>query len=400
MKVIIDKSRLSGRMSAPPSKSMAHRYLICAALSRGVCTVSNIDMSDDVRATLDCLGALGVGVKAGDGCVTVDGSGLFSKADVLDCNESGSTLRFMIPICLLADKTLTLKGTKRLFSRSLDIYKELCDSRGFEFLQKEDSVTVKGRLYPDRYVVKGNVSSQFISGLLYVLPLLSGDSVIEITGELQSAPYIDMTITAQKCYGVDISRDGNIINIKGNQKYTPTDTVVEGDCSNAAFFEALNVIGQSVKVTGLDPDTLQGDYIFYEYFEKLKNGRPTLDIKNCPDLAPILMAVAAAKGGARLTNTARLKIKESDRGNAMKQELEKLGVVVKVRDNDIEIGCGISPPTSVIYGHNDHRIVMACAVLLTLTGGSIDGAEAVCKSLPDFFERMRALGAKVRYEAK
>lgn len=387
-------------MNAPPSKSMAHRLIICAALSRGRCTVKNVDMSDDIRATVSCLEALGARFEYSGGTLIAHGDTLFEKSGILPCNESGSTLRFMIPICLISGKSHTLTGSKRLFARSLDIYRELCDARGLEFLQGEDSVTLGGMLTSGRYTLRGDVSSQFISGLLYVLPLLHGDSVIEITGTLQSAPYIDMTVAAQKAYGVSVVRDGNIIKIKGDQKYIPTDTTVEGDCSNAAFFEALGRLGHGVLVDGLDKNTLQGDYIFYKYFDALEKGRPTLDIKDCPDLAPILMALAAAKNGARLTNTARLKIKESDRGEAMKQELEKLGVAVTVKENEIEIGCGISPQGSVIDGHNDHRIVMACAVLLTLTGGSIDGAEAVGKSLPDFFERMCALGAKVRYEAE
>ena len=400
MKVTINKSRLCGIACAPPSKSMAHRYLICAALAKSPCTINNIALSQDIEATVNCLLALGVKINVTDTGADVNGRGIFSKTDTLLCNESGSTLRFMIPLCLTADKEITLTGTERLFSRSLDIYKELCDGRGFLFDQQKDRVTLKGKLTSGKYTVRGDVSSQFISGLLFALPLSVGDSVIEITGKLESAPYIDMTIAAQRDFGVEISREENLIYIKGNQRYKPINATVEGDCSNAAFFEALSVLGHDVRVVGLDKNTLQGDYVFYDCFKKLSDGTPTLDVANCPDLAPILMAVAAAKNGATLVNTARLKIKESDRGTAMAKELEKFGIKTEVYDNSIVVSGKIHAPTQALFGHNDHRIVMSCAVLCTLFGGTIEGAEAVRKSLPDFFERLKTLFAEVNYETE
>lgn len=400
MNITINKSKLCGEVTAPPSKSMAHRHLLCAALSGEPCTVCNIALSKDIEATINCLLALGVKINVTKSEADVNGQDIFSKTDTLYCHESGSTLRFFIPLCLTADKEITLKGTERLFARSLDIYKNLCDERGFTFLQNSDSVTLKGKLKSGKFTVRGDVSSQFISGLLFALPMLCGDSTIEITGKLESAPYIDMTIAAQREFGVQIERRDNIIFIKGSQKYKAVNTTVEGDCSNAAFFEALKVLGHDVTLTGLDKNTLQGDYIFYDYFKKLCDGTPTLDVGNCPDLAPILMAVAAAKNGATLINTARLKIKESDRGVAMAKELAKFSVKVELYDNSIVVGCGLCPPTEALCGHNDHRIVMSCAVLCTLTGGTIEGAEAVSKSLPDFFEKLSQLLAEVNYETK
>lgn len=390
MKVKFNPSTLCGEMPAPPSKSMAHRLLICAALSGKSCKISGLAGSDDINATVGCLNALGVTVNDG----TVDAGALFSKTDTLDCNESGSTLRFMIPLCLTAGRDITLVGSERLFSRSLEVYDKLCKEYGFKFEQSKNSVTVNGSLKAGKYTVRGDISSQFISGLMFVLPLLSGDSEIEITGKSESVPYIDMTVQAQSIFGVCVERRENIIKIRGNQSYKPTDASVEGDCSNAAFFAAMGI-----EVKGLDPNTLQGDYIFYEYFDRLKKGCPTLDIGQCPDLAPVLMAVASINNGATLINTARLKIKESDRGTAMATELAKLGVAVTVKENEIQVGCGIVPPKEPICSHGDHRIVMAMAVLLLKTGGDILGAEAVNKSLPDFFERITALGAKVSYEA-
>ena len=400
MKVTINKSRLCGIVQAPPSKSMAHRYLICAALAKTPCTINNIALSKDIEATINCLMALGVNVNVTKTEADVNGYNIFSKTDTLPCYESGSTLRFMIPICLMANKEITLCGTERLFARSLDIYKELCDERGFLFKQAKNSVTLKGNLTSGKYTVRGDVSSQFISGLLFALPLLKGDSIIEITGKLESAPYIDMTIAAQREFGVEVNRCDNIITVKGGQCYKAVNATVEGDCSNAAFFDALSVLGHNVHVTGIDKNTLQGDYIFYDYFEKLKNDAPTLDVGNCPDLAPILMAVAAAKNGCTLINTSRLKIKESDRGRAMADELEKFFVKTELYDNSIVVGYGAKEPKEVLCSHNDHRIVMSCAVLCTIFGGTIDGAEAVSKSLPDFFERITQLGVEVNYETE
>ena len=392
MNVKISPSVLCGEVKAPPSKSMAHRLVICAALSGGECKISGLADSDDINATVSCLKALGAEITDG----IVNGKALFTKADTLNCNESGSTLRFLIPLCLTAGEDITLVGSERLFSRSLEVYEDICRQNGFKFLQNKDSVTVNGRLKAGRYTVRGDISSQFISGLMFVLPRLPGDSEIVLTGKMESVPYIDMTAQAMAVFGVQVKRQDNVIKIRGNQKYIPTDATVEGDCSNAAFFAAMD----GVSVTGLDKNTLQGDYIFYDYFEKLKVGKPTLDVGQCPDLAPVLMSVAALNNGATLINTARLKIKESDRGYAMARELEKLGVKVEVYENEIEVGCGIEPPTKAICSHSDHRIVMAMAVLLLKTGGVIADAQAVNKSLPDFFERIAALGANVSYEAE
>ncbi len=400
MTVTINKSNLCGSVAAPPSKSMAHRLIICASLTKQKCKVKNIALSDDIKATISCLKSLGADITFDKNDVIVDGSDMFTKADTLYCNESGSTLRFMLPICLMQQKKATLCGSERLFSRSLEVYEQLCQARGIGFCKDKDSVTVCGKLTDGEFFLRGDISSQFISGLLFVLPLLDGDSIINITSKLESAPYIDMTINAQKMFGVDICRRENVITVKGNQRYLPIDTTVEGDCSNAAFFEALSVLGHNVKVVGIDKNTYQGDIVFYDYFEKLKNGRPTLDVSDCPDLAPILMAVAAAKNGAVLTGTSRLKIKESDRGSAMKTELAKFGADVIIYENKIEVRGGIGCPSGHIDAHNDHRIVMACAVLLTLFGGSIDGAQAVNKSFPNFFEMLDNLGAEVKYETE
>lgn len=396
----MSKVKISGKANgftnAPPSKSMAHRLMICSFLAKGG-TVHGVSDSADMKATLGCLKALGADITLSDGNAEFNGVKEISGA-TLPCFESGSTLRFMIPICMLYNLPFTLTGTKRLFSRSLEVYKTLSDERGIEFCQTEDSVFVNGRLTGGKFSVRGDISSQFISGLLFVLPLLSTDSVIEITGKFESAPYVDMTIDALRLFGVTAKRQNNIIEIKGNQAYKPNDVTVEGDWSNSAFFDALNLVGGNVKVGNLNTESLQGDKIYREYFKMIQNGCPELDVSDCPDLAPILMATASACNGAVLLGTKRLAIKESDRGDAMGKELRKFGVRVKARENDITVGCGLKAPTEILYGHNDHRIVMALAVLLTKTGGCIEGYEAVSKSLPDFFERLGELGVDIEYE--
>lgn len=403
MIVTVGKSAAAGSVKAPPSKSMAHRYLICGALSSGS-EIKGVDFSEDIKATLGCLEALGAHIKTGNDSVYIGGAASVEKAvkENLFCGESGSTLRFMIPLCLLEDKKFTLSGTERLFSRSLSVYDDICRSQGIEFKQDKKSVTLKGKLACGGYAVRGDISSQFISGLMFALPLLAGDSTVDITGALESASYLGMTVKALADFGVRVKRaDEHTFYIKGSQSYKPRVLTVEGDYSNAAFFSALNLTGGNVSVRGLSKKTSQGDAVYPELFEKIAKGTPDIDISDCPDLGPVLMAAAAVKNGAHFTGTHRLKIKESDRGAAMAEELLKFGCRTDVGENEITVHkCGLKAPELPLYGHNDHRIVMSLAVLCTLTGGSIYGAEAVSKSLPDFFDRLSSLGVDIKVENK
>lgn len=397
MIAVIKKGKASGCVTAPPSKSMAHRLLICAALSAGS-TVKGIEHSGDIAATLSCLKTLGAAVSEKGNAVTLGGMDCFTAESAdLDCGESGSTLRFMIPLCLLSEKEITLHGSKRLLSRSLEVYRDLCKASGLTFALSAQSVTVRGRLQPGKYSVRGNISSQFISGLLFALPLLSGDSEIEMVGGIESEPYLNMTVKALADFGVRVSRkDENTFFIKGNQQYKKRCLTVEGDYSNAAFLDAFNTAGGSVAVEGLSENTTQGDAVYREFFEEIKKGRPQIDLTDCPDLAPVLMAVAAAHQGAVFTGTKRLKIKESDRGDAMKEELRKFGITVITEENRITVKKGtLHAPKLPLSSHNDHRIVMALSFLCSLTGGEIYGAQAVNKSFPGFFEMLRQIGIEV-----
>ncbi len=401
MIVTIEKSTAFGEITAPPSKSMAHRYLICGALSKES-VIENVDFSEDIKATIGCLECLGANVKIGDNSVIIGGISPKKKikSSKLYCNESGSTLRFLIPLCMLKGEEITLTGTKRLFERSLTVYEEMCKAQNIEFKQTESSVAVKGVMNSGRYTVRGDISSQFISGLMMSLPCLNGESVIDITGKSESSSYLALTLKALADFGVRISRiDENTMYIKGEQAFKNRNLTVEGDYSNSAFFDGLNLIGGNVALRGLNEDSVQGDKIYKKIYPLLQKGCPTVDISDCPDLAPVLMALAACLKGIILTGTHRLKIKESDRSRAMAEELAKFGCKVDVEEDSVRVfPCNLQKPVLPLSGHNDHRIVMAVALLCTVTGGKIYGAEAVSKSLPDFFSRLKKLGIELRVE--
>ena len=405
MRVVIKPGVPRGRITAPPSKSMAHRLLICAGLSGGVSTVRGISDCEDVRATIDCLSALGVVCERIGNDVKVYGKAPCDMTvnSQLLCRESGSTIRFFIPIALLLGEKAEFIGAKSLMTRPMGIYRDICESRGYSFSQNESGISVCGSLSGGIYELPGDVSSQFISGLLFALPTVNTDSEIRIKKPIESVSYIKMTLSALESFGVhtDFNIDTGVIRIPRGQKYVPQDITVEGDYSGAAFIEALNYLGGEVKVDGLVEASLQGDAIYKEYFNLINKGTPTLDIGNCPDLAPILFALSAAKSGARFIGTRRLKIKESDRSEAMRAELSRLGARLDVFENEVVVlGGGISFPSEPVFGHNDHRIVMALATLMTTTGGQIIGAEAIKKSYPDFFSDLQKLGITVeKYEA-
>lgn len=399
MKVRIGKGTAKGTVSAPPSKSMAHRLLICAGLSGSECIVHGISDSEDMLATMDCLRALGVQCEKEKDTVKVSGIDIRKAAasENLNCRESGSTLRFFVPIALLTGKETVLTGSRRLMERPLSVYEELFSQHGIAFQKTEREIRTRGSLRYGSFEMDGNVSSQFVTGLLFALPLLEGDSRIVLRPPVESRSYIDMTLSALKLFGVEADwQEENILYIKGNQRYHAEEVFVEGDYSNAAFFEALNLLGGQVKIENLRKDSLQGDRVYEELFEALKRPGAELYLSDCPDLGPVLFAAAAAKHGGKFTGTSRLKIKESNRGEAMAEELRKFGVTAEVLENEVIVGSqGLREPKEVLDGHNDHRIVMSEAVLLTQTGGIIDGAEAVSKSFPDFFEKLASLGIEV-----
>ena len=397
MRVRIDPGPARGTMKAPPSKSMAHRLLICAGFADGESVIRGVDPSEDVLATTDCLRALGAELRMEDGNVSVRGCDPRKAGNAeLRCRESGSTLRFMIPPALLSDTEKHFTGSEKLMSRPLSVYEDICREQGILLRREAGGLKMRGTLRAGEYEVPGDISSQFISGLMFAMPLKETDSTIRILPPVESRSYLDLTVQALRDFGITAAWDGpETLRIPGGQAYRPRETAVEGDYSNAAYLEILNDAGGNVTMTGLRADSLQGDRVYGEYLRQIREGIPELDVTDCPDLAPALIAAAALHHGARLTGTRRLRLKESDRGAAMAEEMAKFGIRLENGENEIVIPAGgLHWPSEPLSGHNDHRIVMALAAVCMKTGGEIEGAEAVRKSFPDYWEWMKILGIR------
>lgn len=403
MKVKILPSKTSGEVSAPPSKSFAHRYLIGSVLSRGKCVIKNIADSDDISATLSCIEQLGGSVTKDGNIVTVIPTNEKQIENaVFDCKESGSTLRFFIPVVLATGaKNCTFLGSERLLARGIKEYEKLFENSDVIIKSDEKSIEVNGTLSAGNYEISGEVSSQYTTGMLFALSGLSGKSTLKITGNAESRAYVDMTIKVLKDFGADIAEpEKNFFEINGKGRLSPGEFTVEGDWSNAAFLIALSRLLGRISVSGLNENSAQGDRFSSVAFDALDGENAEIDLKDCPDLAPILFSYAAYKNGGKFINTRRLRVKESDRANVMAEELKKFGANVKVYENSVEIEkTQLKPPIVPLCGHNDHRIVMALSVLAAVFGAEIDGAEAVNKSYPDFFRVIKKAGVNV-YEIR
>lgn len=396
-------SKTSGEVSAPPSKSFAHRYLIGSVLSRGKCVIKNIADSDDISATLSCIEQLGGSVTKDGNIVTVIPTNEKQIENaVFDCKESGSTLRFFIPVVLATGaKNCTFSGSERLLARGIKEYEKLFENSDVKIKSDEKSIEVNGKLTAGNYEISGEVSSQYTTGMLFALSRLSGKSTLKITGNAESRAYVDMTIKVLKDFGADVAEtEKNFFEINGKGRLSPGEFTVEGDWSNAAFLIALSRLLGTISVSGLNENSVQGDRFCTAAFDALDGENAEIDLKDCPDLAPILFSYAAYKNGGKFINTRRLRVKESDRANVMAEELKKFGANVKVYENSVEIEkTQLKPPIVPLCGHNDHRIVMALSVLAAVFGAEIDGAEAVNKSYPDFFRVIKKAGVNV-YEIR
>ena len=422
MNITIKSSRtVGGNIAAPPSKSMAHRAVLCAALAKGTSHLHHLAFSKDISATLGAAGRLCARVTTGENDAVVEGLGRFLPVDApVDCCESGSTLRFLIPLASLTGQEVTFTGRGRLMERPQSVYKMLYQQQGLRFEQGADRLTVEGALTPGEYELAGNVSSQFISGLLFALPLLDGDSTLHLIPPVESRSYIDMTRAVQAAFGVT-SRwlDGNTLALPGRQHYHPCDHAVEGDYSQAAFPAVLGAVCGGVTVTGLSPDTLQGDAVILDLlhrcgaqftregdtvtFAKAPLHGVDIDLADCPDLGPVLMVLGLlCEGTTVIRNAERLRLKESDRIAAMEAELRACGGVLESEGGTITVhGCAehLHAPEGILHGHNDHRVVMSLAVLSAAAGLplTVDDAEAIQKSWPNFFAAIRPLGVEVEY---
>ncbi|MEG0755170.1 MAG: 3-phosphoshikimate 1-carboxyvinyltransferase [Oscillospiraceae bacterium] len=387
MTVTITPTRLEGTLTPPPSKSQAHRLLIAAALAGGTARIENLAHSEDIAATKNCLTAL------------------MEKTDrlpTLDCHESGSTLRFFIPLALALRGGGVFTGSTRLMERPQDPYFAIFREKNIQCTLESGTLTVTGTLPAGVYSLPGNVSSQFVTGLLYALPLLTGDSDIMLTSTLESRGYVDMTLDALRKFGIVIDEVSPIkFHVPGNQIYRPSHQTVEPDYSQAAFFLAANALGNSVTLQGLQEDSKQGDKVILEYSARLSaKGTVTLDVSQCPDLVPALAVQAALRAGERtyLVNAARLRLKECDRLDGVTKELCKLGARVEQTPDSLKILGVQTLNGGTTDSCNDHRIAMMLAVAATRATGDVTicGAEAVGKSYPNFWKDYVNLGGSIK----
>ena len=404
MDIKITPKKLSGRVTAPPSKSVAHRLLICAALAKGESVIKNISSSKDMQATVSCLKALGAQIELKGDTAYINGIDKPSETATLDCFESGSTLRFLIPVACALGVRAEFVGSGRLPQRPITPYLETLPSHGAEFdYDNTMPFTVSGRLTSGRYEIRGDVSSQFITGLLLALPLCEGDSEIVITTALESKPYIDITIGAMEQFGVKVGQKDNTFIIKGGQSYKPQSLAVEGDHSQAAFFEVGNALGADIEILGLNVNSYQGDKKIIEIIREIVyNSSDRLfpfeaDVSDIPDLVPILAVLASfCDGKSRIYNAGRLRIKECDRLSAMAQSLNACGgKVTETPDELIIEGVG-SLKGGEVPDFNDHRIPMAMSIAAMRSDAPviIRGAQSVAKSYPDFWEVYKSLGGE------
>ena len=405
MDLQIIPKKLSGAVTPPPSKSQAHRLLIAAALAEGESTLHNIARSQDIEATLRCITALGGRwTETAPGTLTVTGIGgrRLSGGDLprLDCGESGSTLRFFIPIALAVAGGGVFTGHGRLMERPQGPYFQLFDRNGIFYEQRDGVLTVRGTLTPGEYVLPGNVSSQFFTGLLFALPLLDGVSFIRSTTEVESKGYISITRDVLKTAGVETACADYFreLTVHGGT-YHPFAAAVEADWSQAGFWYAADFLDSQVEIRGLDPDSAQGDKVVSELYWKLaRPGDAEIDVSGCPDLLPPLAVMAAVRSGTtRFTNAARLRMKESDRLSTITAALTALGAEVHEEPDRLIIVGKLSLPGGTVDSANDHRIAMMAAIAATGCTGpvTIRGAECVQKSYPDFWEVYRSLGGDI-----
>ena len=407
MDVRITPKTLSGTVTPPPSKSMAHRLLIAAALADGISTVRGVAMSRDIEATLRCLFALGGRWReTAPGTLEITGIGGLSRErdgelPRLECGESGSTLRFFIPIALAAAGGGVFIGQGRLMERPQGPYFDLFREKGISFEQKDGVLTVRGRLEPGEYRLPGNVSSQFFTGLLFALPLLDGKSAIVPTTAVESWDYIRMTLDALAGAGVEIPepRDPGGAFFVSPAACRPFDRAVEADWSQAGFWYAAGFLGHPLDIRGLNPDSAQGDKVVTELYWRLaRPGNREIDVSGCPDLLPPLAVMAAVRSGTtRFVNAARLRMKESDRLSTVHAMLTALGGRAEEGPDSLTVEGG-PLAGGTVDGANDHRIVMAAAIAATACTGPVTilGAEAVAKSYPDFWQVYKNLGGDVR----
>ena len=421
MEIRIIPTKLKGDISIPPSKSYSHRAVIAAALTGGESYVDNLNFSVDIQTTTDIMKDFGAEIEQGENFLKIKGNNGLVVVDnnYIQCNESGSTIRFIIPIALTnQNEEITIDGKGKLVERPLDTYYKIFDKQGIAYRTTNGRLPlyIEGKLKPDVFEVEGNISSQFITGLLYSLPLLDGDSKIIITSPLESKGYVDLTLKILKMSGIEIiNKNYESFEIKGNQKYKEFNYTVEGDYSQVAFWIVAGILSDEINCKNVYKDSLQGDKEIVdivtrmgaklEISEKSLKVFPSetkgtiIDVSQCPDIAPVLTVLAAlSEGETRIVNAARLRIKESDRITSIKTELNKLGANVE-EDGDSLIIQGVKELEGgvTVDSWNDHRIAMALAIASIKCKNPIiiTGASAVRKSYPNFWNDFVSMGGKL-----
>ena len=409
-------SILKGEIKAPPSKSLSHRALICASLAKGESTITNIAYSEDILATISALELLGAKFEKHDNKLIVKGTRRIKTPNkAINCNESGSTLRFLIPIFSLTNKEILFTGSKSLIKRPQSIYKEIFKKDGNTFKLKDNNIMVNGSVKAREYLLKGNVSSQFFTGLMFSLPLLEEDSTIIVDGTLESKGYIDLTIRTLEEFGIEILELENGYFIKGNQSYEPRNFKIEGDYSQAAFYLVGGVLNGLIKVSDLEHESFQGDKAIIDVIKSMRgkviymeNGfitessptiGTTIDLSDFPDLGPIIALLGSlSEGKTRITNASRLRIKESDRIESTVRTLKALGANISSTKDEIIIKGKTALKGGVtVDSFNDHRIAMMVSIAASLSKEKVilTNANAVSKSYPNFFEDYISVGGQL-----
>ena len=426
MNTIFSPGTLTGSTAAPASKSEAHRRLICAGMSHGTSEIAGFTDSEDLEATARCLTALGARVEATGSTMRVTG---FADKPALmplyDCGESGSTLRFFVPIALTLTHGGVFRMRGRLGQRPMDVYRDLLVPKGVAWAMREGAdgtaeLRVSGSMTPGHYTLPGNVSSQFVSGLLFVLPLLEMESTLTVTPPIESTAYIDMTLRAIRLSGVTVEELGEgRWRIPGRQAYQPRTATLHGDWSQAAVLLTAGAIAGDVTVTGMSDDDGQGDRAIIDCLRRLGADVETgdgwvrcrksamrgaeLDMRNCPDIAPMVaLACAVAEGESRLTGCGRLRLKESDRLEATGAILRAMGGAVRAEWDTLRIRGGRSLRGHVqVDARHDHRMVMLASIAALAADGpvTVEGADALAKSWPGYLETYRALGGHAEESA-
>ena len=417
-KIKIRPTRLQGNVKLPPSKSYSHRAIIAAGLADGKSEIFNISYSEDVKATINAMRLMGAKIKEHPDKLEISGvNAVDDKKRRIDCSESGSTLRFIMPISLFQNGETIFTGSDSLKTRPIDSYLEIMDKQGIWYKRKEKKlpIAVKGKLTAGTFIIDGNISSQFITGLLFVLPLLDGNSKIVVKTELESKKYVDMTIEALKRFEINIENNNyKEFYVDGNQKYRACDYEIEGDLSQAAFWLAAGVLGGKVAIECFTLDTLQGDKIIVDIIRKMggniiekgstlhaiesKLNGVTIDALECPDLVPILAVLGALSSGiTKIINAKRLRFKESDRLKAISTELNKIGADIKENIDGLIIIGKEKLKGGEVNTWGDHRIAMALAIasIKCETPVTINNPNVVKKSYPIFFNDFKKLGGVI-----